>query len=44
MAIHTVNPIALTAAELRRNPTKIRRKREPAIIKSGGCFVVRVGI
>ena len=40
MAKHTVNPITFTATELRRNFTaivqKLRRKREPAIIKSGG--------
>lgn len=40
MARHTGNPFTFTATELRRNFTaivqKIRRKREPAIIKSGG--------
>ena len=40
MARHSVNPIVFTATELRRNFTaivqKIRRKREPAIIQSGG--------
>jgi prevent-host-death family protein len=40
MARHTLSPITFTTTELRRNLTaimqKIRRKREPAIIKSGG--------
>ena len=40
MARHSVNPITFTTTELRRNLTaimqKIRRKREPAIIQSGG--------
>jgi len=40
MARHSVNPIIFTTTELRRNLTaivqKIRRKREPAIIQSGG--------
>ena len=40
MARHTVTPIIFTTTELRRNLTaivqKIRRKRKPAIIQSGG--------
>lgn len=40
MARHSGNPIIFTTTELRRNlkaiVQKIRRKREPAIIQSGG--------